>query len=294
MIAKKKFATMSNTIHMETEIVRDFALSYIFEMEKFWEEVEDLNKKVQNIPWEGVNSAIYQRQFWTLSKNLEKSLENISEIFLKVTREVDGWISVDQRNAGEYLNLKSSIKTGGDLFIEEFLAPFTTIYNDIKRIEFNNWWKTLSQEERMEFIKKEHEKIARSLGMESVPIEIQDFSGSADSTYNSLFGSIRFKSSLLDEKNGYQILSLIAHETRHQYQHDCVAFYEQTGNAPEGISVEQVIKWKGDFENYISINDDPTGYYNQSVEKDAYSFGDNYEKEYLNQGDEPLTGSGGW
>lgn len=285
---------MSYIIHMDTEIVREFASSSYLKVAEYWEDIENLNKKVQNIPWEGVNSIIFTSLFRVLSKDLENSIEEICELLLKVTKEVDGWIAVDQRNAGHYSRINSGLETEGEIFLEKFLAPFTTIKSDIKRMGFNNWWKDLTYEERLDFIRKEHERIARSLGLDTVPILVEDIPGSAAGAYNPFFDSIRIDSDLLDDKNGYEIISIIAHETRHQYQHDCVVYYEQTGDAPEGINIDQVKNWKSNFDNYISLNDDPQGYRRQPVEKDAYAYGNNYEEEYLNSDHETQSGGGGW
>lgn len=279
---------MSNIIHMETEIVRDFSKSSFLKVAAYWEDIENLNNKVQNIPWEGANSAIYQSHFRILSKNLEKSIENICELLLKVTREVDGWIAVDNRNAGEYEKIKSKSPS-----ILEIINPIPSMKADISRLEFNIWWAKLSYEERLDFIIKEHEKIARSLGLEPVPIIIEEVPGKGDAFYSHFSNTITIDPNSLDEWGGSKIISLIAHETRHQYQHDCVVYYEQTGNAPEGVSVEQVQSWKINFEDYIDLDDDPKGYRNQPVENDAYSFGYNYLDEYFEPNSNSTSGGGG-
>jgi hypothetical protein len=60
-----------------------------------------------------------------------------------------------------------------------------------------------------------------------------------------------------------------------------VRYFEQTGNPPEGVSLQEVQGWKENLDNYIPADKNPIGYMFQKVEIDARVEGTNFANDFM-------------
>jgi len=273
---------------MDTEIVRDTAKSFYLQIaDDILPEIESLNKQLKAIPWEGGSKD----GFLVTSNQLFNQIQNVliegCGLLQKVMKEVDGWLAVDNSNALKYINLREKVTIIGAI-----TASFAQMSEDINKLKFKKWWNDRSEKEKIDFIKAQLEIIARKLGIEILPFEIENLDGDTGGDFRPLYGNIRIDSDQLTATKVPNLIATLAHESRHKYQYDCVSLYEQTGKVPDGLSIDVVKSWKENMDNYISLSDNFKAYSKQAIEVDASAFGENYQEQFFDQG--LWISSGGW
>lgn len=140
-------------------------------------------------------------------------------------------------------------------------------------------WKKLNPDQRYNVFVAIEKKIAKSLGIEPLKLEIR-YDGDhwncfgAFTTTNDGKQKIVINENLLHEQRyRFHALETIAHETRHAYQYSLISrdlkWYEFTAK-----------KWKRNWFGYFSSASDNLMYNNQSVERDAQKYSLKILKKY--------------
>ena len=274
---------MANLIQMDTERVRSFIAHANLQLDEMESAVSTLENRVKSIPWEGHSRDEYIVDFMNLSGNFYRLTDLGRQTILRVQREMEEWLSVDQQGATNITSIGTTIagiatgirKTFGDLIRE--------IDSNLAKAGFEKWWNNQSQSEKEEFLREQYGKIAKDLGldpMEMKVIQIEDLKGGDTRGYYNGKGIYIDIDNLKSDKP-WDLLNTVAHETRHQYQFHTVQEYAETGQLPDGVSVETVKSWQNNIDHYVSANDDFEDYYNQPIEADSRDFGGKISKEVI-------------
>jgi hypothetical protein len=162
---------------------------------------------------------------------------------------------------------------------------------------FEQKWKGMSVEERLDFLREQYKKICEEYGIKEIEIKQEDL----EDKYLELWGfrvqitdargvfrgnEIAIDIDNLRDDKGYNVLKTLIHEARHQIQWEMVQKYNSEGdNAqfPQGITLDQVKIWAHNFDNYIPPEDDFEAYRKQPVEVDARDFGNKRAREYVEE-----------
>lgn len=149
---------------------------------------------------------------------------------------------------------------------------------DIFTPEVLTEWGLLSYEQREEKLTEYAQKVAETLGVEVNVVFQQGLVDQGAWGYNDGEGNVVLDASFVtDPAQVLEAVSTIAHETRHQFQHDVV-------NHPENYDIDPmtVAEWAAGFENYtqqFQTAEDPWGYFFNPVELDARYFGESVVRE---------------
>jgi hypothetical protein len=264
-------------IHMDTEIVQDFAVRTMQRIYENQDEIYRIERMVKDIPWSGQNRDSFVENCHNLIEQVVDSNTQSYNLVKRVIRESDGWIAMDHQNAARYVTQRSQIAViaiGIGKMAEEIARSVTN--TEAKR-KFTEWWKTLSVEERKKYLEDVYLKICKELGLEPVDFSIKDL------PEKGLLGHyindrklIEIDLQNFENSSPFDLVNTVAHEARHQYQNQCVRFFEETGKPPEGVTLDEVQGWKYNDEHYIDGNKDFGGYYVQSNEIDSRNYGANY------------------
>jgi len=73
-----------------------------------------------------------------------------------------------------------------------------------------------------------------------------------------------------------------------------VRYFEETGNPPEGVTLDEVQGWKYNDEHYIDSSKDFGGYYTQANEIDSRNYGSNYATQVAMEFAANNGGGGAW
>jgi hypothetical protein len=139
-------------------------------------------------------------------------------------------------------------------------------------------WGLMSYEQREEKLTEYAHKVAEVLGVEINVVFQEGLVDQGAWGYNDGEGNIVLDASFVaDPAQVLEAVSTIAHETRHQFQHDVV-------NNPENYEIDPatVAEWAAGFENYTvycPTAEDPWGYFFNPVELDARFFGESVVRE---------------
>lgn len=144
-------------------------------------------------------------------------------------------------------------------------------------------WVALNDDERLDTLQKVEDALAAAQRRPSV--ELRWASDLEATTACQYIGStapsfIKVNNTWLAETDLHEALTLLAHESRHAYQHYAI---ENSGVHPDKAQVES---WLNNYtnENYIELTKNFKGYWNQPVERDARHFGDLFADKFVPQG----------
>jgi len=185
------------------------------------------------------------------------------ELLLEVT---------DLESIGEALETceqVSEVTPISDLLPEQLEANTAGALSDVFTPEVITEWPEMSAIERQGIAETASQRLNESLGTDA-PIQFRELDEGCYGYRNSegiTINSACFESGDLSELR--ELVDTLAHEHRHEYQHEAIANPERFG-----ISEEKALEWQQNFDDYISDIDDPEGYWNQPVERDAREFAD--------------------
>ena len=200
-------------------------------------------------------------------KEFDKSTEwlnelSTSDLFAEINEYVSPIEQAEQFEPSAEFNdereygLKECVESAKEIFTPEVLSE----------------WKDMTLEERYEIVERYGEAVATSLGIKAGDLYFEamdEYTGG----YNNGDGNIHINSRMLgDPKNVIRLVDVIAHETRHQFQHEVVA-------NPGRFRISQKVanEWAFGLENYTTSDSteyDPWGYCYNPVEMDARYFGE--------------------
>lgn len=137
-------------------------------------------------------------------------------------------------------------------------------------------WGNMSLEQRNAVFQEYQHAVAEALGIEAGQVIFKDIPGAYG--YNNGDGNVYLNIMLLeDPKWVIKCIDTIAHETRHQFQHDAVLDPERFGISPEVAK-----EWAWAIENYTDQDlsqYDPWGYHYNPIEMDSRYFGESVVRE---------------
>lgn len=140
-------------------------------------------------------------------------------------------------------------------------------------------WDRASVEERKQILQDYMDEVIKIYGLRDVKSKIRweskqpfENGGVTMGYYRDSFHTVTLNEEVLRDNTGvdsYLLLGTVAHELRHAYQHEAVSH-----PTDYMVSQETLDTWKHNLDPkfYISYEKDPSGYYNQPVEKDARDF----------------------
>lgn len=137
-------------------------------------------------------------------------------------------------------------------------------------------WGNMTLEERNAVFQEYQHAVAEALGIEPGNVIFKDIPRAYG--YNNGDGNVYLNVMLLeDPKWVIKCIDTIAHETRHQFQHDAVMDPERFGISPEVAK-----EWAWAIENYTDEDlsqYDPWGYHYNPIEIDSRYFGESVVRE---------------
>ena len=287
---------MANLIQMDTERVRSFIAHANLQLDEMESAVSNLENRVKSIPWEGHARDEYVAEFSSLSGNFYRLTDLGRQTILRVQREMEEWLSVDQQGATNITSIGTTL--GGIIAgIRKTFADLIRDWNAIQaKTRFEKWWKDQSTEEKEAFLREQYGKITKKLGLDPIEmkvIQIEDLQGGDSRGYYNGKG-IYIDIDNLESDKPWDLINTLAHETRHQYQFHVVENYLETGQLPDDVSVETVNSWQENIDNYVSADDDFEGYYGQPIETDARDFGGKYSNNVVDSDDWAVSTQGSW
>lgn len=180
----------------------------------------------------------------------------------------------NNRIQGEYINerefgLKECIESTKEIFTKDVIAN----------------WRYYSLEQREKIAQQYGETVANSLNIDNGHVffkKLPELVGG----YNNGDGNVYLNYNMLTNPgNVIKLIDTIAHETRHQFQHEAVLNPEKYGISPEVAK-----EWEFGLKNYTTCGStmyDPWGYHYNPVEVDARYFGESVvrslTKDIINQ-----------
>ena len=271
---------MSQLIHMDTEIVTKLSSSIKQCANTFDDKTRSIKTIMESASWEGGSRD--DLVYWineVLSRVSSLNLEAES-LSLQVQQEVAQWMEVDHRGSENIASIKTVAVGIGTAVSSSFSGFWKSITRPYQEIQFSKWWNGLSRDDRIAYLEEEQTRIADTLGIDHIPLEIIDLEdpsyGDYQGAYNPEDGKMYLDVDNIQSDNPWELINTMAHEMRHRKQHEAVEYYQKTGQLPEGISQSDVDTWQYEIENYISHDEDLEAYRSQAIEVDARSYGDEY------------------
>ncbi len=278
------------TIHMNTDELHEFATGTLQQLNNLNEVMDSMKNRIHAIPWSGLTRESFVIDFNLIIAKLSSGVEEGITLSQRVQREIDEWLSMDQGNAQKYRDLRSQIATVNPHTGESSQAASTTM----SREELTEWWKTATQEEKEAYLRSIYEEVCRSLGLTPIPVNFEDLPDNDGDLRGGFYDDemkIRIDSDNVKTDSPFDLIQTIAHETRHQFQDNCVKVFNETGKIPEGVSPVQIAAWELDRGSlYVSPDENAFLYWVQPVEVDARGFGADFVSDMFG---EQSTGNGG-
>lgn len=284
-------------IHMDTDRVAELALK-IKDLSHFlYHSTDDLESKMNQTDWSGLSANDYFRQVHEASNNIQTMAEVAARSFRDVIEEMRQWTEVDQQGINRLKNVRVEPKvpdrslTPG-MIVDGVADLIEDNRNSKEYKEFVKWWNSQSVEERKEYLQSLQERMADRYGMPRTLITIDDLP--KDVNGQSFGGLLYVDIDHLVDGDPWRVIETVFHETRHEYQQEVIANYQNNGQIPEGMTQNQVEEWAYEYDNYIDGNDSLKDYYYQAIEKDARNWGDDVMQAVLNEMVHGGSGGGAW
>ncbi|MBP5189711.1 MAG: hypothetical protein J6031_02205 [Bacteroidales bacterium] len=163
---------------------------------------------------------------------------------------------VDEREFG----LKETVEAAKEIFTPQVISE----------------WGNMTIEQRSAKYQEYQHAVAEALGIEAGNVIFKDIPGAYG--YNNGDGNVYLNTMLLEDPQWViKCIDTIAHETRHQFQHEAVLDPERFGISPEVAK-----EWAWAIENYTQEDlsqYDPWGYHYNPIEIDSRYFGESVVRE---------------
>jgi hypothetical protein len=266
---------------MDTETVSEITLKLLDTIYENEDQIKRIERMIEGISWTGNSRNEFISQSTNLLENLVSQNTECYKLFLRILKERDEWLALDQFGKLQYQHMRSKLidtPAGYGIMAGEL---YRWIANQDAKAKFNEYWKSLSEEGREAYLRDYYAKLAKELGLDPVRFVIGDAGKGNKGFYYDDGKIIVLSTDDFKNNSPFDLLDTIAHETRHQYQHQCVQYYEITGKSPEGMSEDLIKAWKENLDHPIDSQKDFGGYYGQQDETDARDFGSQYATDYL-------------
>lgn len=148
------------------------------------------------------------------------------------------------------------------------LANLSTI-----RLFDENEWTQLNDQEKANALQVIADIETHHLQIAPVIVAICTIDGSAAGQYNSRDRIVEVDPEKHRGLRPTEFIETVLHECRHAYQSDCVgAVNWEDSETTNSFYYSQFRQWKNEFINPVLYEDDPEGYYQQSIERDARDY----------------------
>jgi len=265
------------SIHMETESVYRLTNEFKQKFIIYGENLQSLRSITSTIDWHGPSKDVFVSEVNTFISTFSSLIDDAENLGLRLQQEVDQWVSIDNQISPEMASVAGTIAGIGNIIVSSFKGFSRTFIE----VEFNNWWKKRSKDEKIKYLNDELARISESLGIEIIPLEIEeldDTKGDYGGYYSPERGVMVLDLTNLENDKPWDLINIVAHELRHRYQHVAVEHYSETGQLLDGVSKSQVETWRENFDNYIEASEDFESYRKQPLEVDAREYGSEYEE----------------
>lgn len=132
-------------------------------------------------------------------------------------------------------------------------------------------WSKLSEERKLELLRKVHKDIARIYGFAPCEIEIRTMQDKLRGAFSDRKNRIMINRKLVSQDHPRQVISTLSHETRHAYQYAAMKqhFWMLPADRRRAVKL-----WEKNWDNYQEANEGYEDYYKQPIEADARAFAD--------------------
>lgn len=180
-----------------------------------------------------------------------------------LTLTVYGFDPVESRHITSTSHAIESISSDNML-----LANLSTI-----RLFDEEEWAQLSEQEKVNALQVIADIETHHLQIAPVMVAICMIDGPAAGQYNSRDRIVEVDPEKHREFCPTEFIETVLHECRHAYQNDCVeAVNWEDSETANSFYYSEFRQWKNEFINPVLYEDDPEGYYQQSVERDARDY----------------------
>ena len=144
-------------------------------------------------------------------------------------------------------------------------------------------WETLSADERLSAMTTMVSVEAARLGIpDTISVTTTNQDPEMGACYQDHTQTITVNRLYLESYSGQYALTIVCHETYHAYQHRLVELYREADTLQQQMPVfEKARQYALEFENYITIAEDPQGYEQQQCEEDADNYAHIAAMDYL-------------
>jgi hypothetical protein len=250
-----------------------------------------LLNQVSGIDWLGPSRDDFVGQSDSLLRRFLAASQEAAQLSQRIGREVDEWERVDSRGAQTFESFMGiglipvAIDDIGDLV--------TDMIRRRRYKDYQDWWKGLGRDEKLDYLNKHSEEIAKKYGFRPMKIVVEDLDDKGGDARGLNRGNeLVIDVDNLDHDDPWRSVETVAHESRHEYQEQVIKDYRESGKLPEGVTEKQVKDWESSSgENYKPAQDDFESYWHQSIEADARDFGNDYMNEVLDSQDWKPSGA---
>jgi hypothetical protein len=278
---------------MNTDTVYEYTTRALQELYDINELVDSIKGRVHAIPWSGLTRELFMIDFNLVVGKLSTGVEDGITLSQRVQHEIDEWLTLDQSNAEKYRGLKSQIGSINTKVVDGGQGSPT----EMTRAELLEWWKTATSEERQAYLRSIYERVCKALGLTPIPLSFEDLPDEGGDTLGGFYDQemkIRIDIDNIGTSSPTEMINAIAHETRHQFQNNCIKLFDQTGKLPDGVSPLQMAAWKLDQQPlYVSPEENAFLYWVQPVEVDARGFGEEFVNSMFGENSSGGGGGGG-
>lgn len=146
-------------------------------------------------------------------------------------------------------------------------------------------WEKMSIDEKLDLLQIVTNIELNHLGLDhELKVHATTLGKNTNACYRPKEKSVNVNIKRLEYAKGYEMLTSVAHESFHAYQHRMVETYKTAGAAEKKLLYfRKLEKYDKEMSNYISGKADYEAYYNQSMEIDARAYGKERAAYYHNK-----------
>lgn len=134
-------------------------------------------------------------------------------------------------------------------------------------------WARLSDQEKVNALQVIADIETHHLQIEPVTVVLCTIEGLAAGQYRSLGRTVEIDPEKHSEYHPEEFIETVLHECRHAYQNDCVAaVHWEDPETANSFYYSDFRRWQEELNSPVLYENDPDGYYQQSVERDARDY----------------------
>lgn len=275
-------------VRMVTEQVENFSDKIRLLSIHLYDSTEEILNASKRDFWDGPAAEEFIQSLKGVCSQLHRMAEDATRLYMDVAQEENEWITNDQQGVLRLKEICVVPPVKNNLTIDivgDYIADKVEDYMYDKRYRnFKSWWKSQTLEEKKKYLQDLQNRLADRYGLPRMLIVVDDLPDkNTDSIGLNIGGVFIIDEDNMNTDDPWRLIETTFHESRHEYQREVIANYQESGRIPDGMTQEQVEKWVNESENYISGTDNFADYYHQAIETDARKFGDIIMKDVLGE-----------